>query len=93
MSFMYKKEFIEKREKLVDEAEKLSGIEAIRKLREAKMLTTEFYSEPTNLESLLKENLKLKQMLVNEHGVCAECVEAQLLGFTICGDCSCKGDF
>ena len=41
------------------------------------------------LEKLSSDNEKLKDMLINDHGECPECVDAKLQGYTICGDCSC----
>ena len=44
------------------------------------------------IEKLQAENEKLKDMLINEQGVCADCVYAKLNGATICGDCYSKGE-
>ena len=41
------------------------------------------------IEKLKKENGSLKDMLINDHGACPDCIKAKLEGFTICGDCSC----
>ena len=40
------------------------------------------------IKTLQEENKKLKDILVNDEGICAECVTARLGGATVCGDCA-----